>query len=72
MLIKIRQKPEFIYYNITQKYITESLQTIAEQNTTYYSSIKSLNIGNLLIELPSIEIQNKIALNKQLIIIYLL
>ena len=74
---KTQAKPEFIYYYITQKYITESLQTIAEQSTTSYPSIKPSDIGNLLIELPPLEIQekisqiltsieNKIAVNKEI------
>ena len=58
---KTQAKPEFIYYYITQKYITESLQTIAEQSTTSYPSIKSSDIGNILIELPPLEIQEKIS-----------
>ena len=58
---KTQAKPEFIYYYITQKYITESLQTIAEQSTTSYPSIKPSDIGNLLIELPPLEIQEKIS-----------
>ena len=53
--------PEFIYYFITQKYITESLQTIAEQSTTSYPSIKASDIGDLSIPLPSLKIQEKIA-----------
>ena len=58
---KTQAKPEFIYYYLTQKYITESLQTIAEQSTTSYPSIKPSDIGNLLIELPPLEIQEKIS-----------
>ncbi|WP_296875386.1 restriction endonuclease subunit S [uncultured Methanobrevibacter sp.] len=58
---KTQAYPEFIYYYITQKYITESLQTIAEQSTTSYPSIKPSDIGNLLIELPPLEIQEKIS-----------
>ena len=53
--------PEFIYYYITQPYITQSLQTIAEQSTTSYPSVKPSDIGNLIVELPSLDIQNKIA-----------
>lgn len=53
--------PEFIYYYITQHYITQSLQTIAEQSTTSYPSVKPSDIGNLIVELPSLDIQNKIA-----------
>lgn len=58
---KTQAYPEFIYYYLTQKYITESLQTIAEQSTTSYPSIKPSDIGNLLIELPPLEIQEKIS-----------
>ena len=53
--------PEFIYYYITQPHITQSLQTIAEQSTTSYPSVKPSDIGNLVVELPSLDIQNKIA-----------
>ena len=53
--------PEFIYYYITQPHITQSLQTIAEQSTTSYPSVKPSDIGNLIVELPSLDIQNKIA-----------
>lgn len=53
--------PEFIYYYITQPYITQSLQTIAEQSTTSHPSVKPSDIGNLIVELPSLDIQNKIA-----------
>ena len=54
--------PEFIYYFITQKQVTNSLQTIAEQSTTSYPSIKSSDIGELIISLPPLDIQNKISL----------
>ena len=53
--------PEYVYYFITQNHITESLQTIAEQSTTSYPSIRPSDIGDLIIPLPSLHIQNKIS-----------
>ena len=53
--------PEYVYYFITQNHITESLQTIAEQSTTSYPSIRPSDIGDLLIPLPPLGIQNKIS-----------
>ena len=52
--------PEFIYYYITQPNITESLQIIAEQSTTSYPSVKPSDIGNLIINIPTLNIQKKI------------
>ncbi len=53
--------PEFVYYFITQNHITESLQTIAEQSTTSYPSIRPSNIGDLIISLPNLHTQKKIS-----------
>ncbi|WP_295723214.1 restriction endonuclease subunit S [uncultured Methanobrevibacter sp.] len=53
--------PEFVYYFITQNHITESLQTIAEQSTTSYPSIRPSNIGDLIISLPNLHNQKKIS-----------
>ena len=53
--------PEFVYYFITQSHITESLQTIAEQSTTSYPSIRPSDIGDLLIPLPPLDVQKKIS-----------
>lgn len=52
--------PLYVYYYITQNYIIEFLQTIAEQATTSYPSIKTSDIGNLDISLPDLEYQNKV------------
>ena len=52
--------PLYVYYYITQNYIIEFLQTIAEQATTSYPSIKASDIGNLDISLPDLEYQNKV------------
>ena len=58
---KTQATPEFIYYYITQPHITNSLQTIAEQSTTSYPSIRPSDIADLIVELPPLDIQNKIA-----------
>ena len=74
---KSKAIPEFIYYYITQNHITEALQTIAEQSTTSYPSIRPSDIGDIIINLPSLEIQkgisnilsnieNKIEINKKI------
>lgn len=62
--IKIDKKiavPYFVYYYITQNDITEYLQTIAEQSTTSYPSIKTSDLGNIIIHLPPLNIQEKIS-----------
>lgn len=74
---KSKAIPEFIYYYITQNHITEALQTIAEQSTTSYPSIRPSDIGDIIINLPPLEIQkgisnilskieNKIEINKKI------
>lgn len=61
----INVKPEkvdanFLYYQLTREEIIKYLQSIAEQSTTAYPSIKSSDIGNLEIELPPLETQKQI------------
>jgi len=51
---------KYLYYLITQDKVTKKLQTIAEQSTTSYPSIKTSDIENINIELPSIKIQKQI------------
>ena len=51
----------FIYYFLTQKYLTEKLQAIAEQSVSAYPSIKPSDIANITISLPPLEVQKKIA-----------
>ena len=74
---KSKAIPEFIYYYITQNHITEALQTIAEQSTTSYPSIRPSDIGDIIINLPPLKIQkgisnilsnieNKIEINKKI------
>ena len=52
--------PDYIYYVLTQREITEHLQAIAEQSVSAYPSIKSSDIKDLEIMLPNIEEQEKI------------
>jgi type I restriction enzyme S subunit len=51
---------EYVYYLITQNNVTEYLQSIAEQSTTSYPSIKSSDISNLKIDLPPLSFQKKV------------
>lgn len=51
----------YVYYYLTQNYITNYLQRIAEGSTTSYPSIKPSDIGELVIELPSLSTQRKIS-----------
>ncbi|RIJ63481.1 restriction endonuclease subunit S [Rummeliibacillus sp. POC4] len=63
--------PYYLYCYLTTDNITDMLQSIAENSTTAYPSIKASDIGNLTIELPSLSEQNYIVdlimnLNKKL------
>ena len=51
----------FIYYNIIQDNITNYLQMIAEQSVSTYPSIKPSDLSNMIIKLPPLEEQKKIA-----------
>ncbi|MBQ9971296.1 MAG: restriction endonuclease subunit S [Elusimicrobiaceae bacterium] len=51
----------FIYYWLTQSYITELLQSIAENSTSAYPAIRPEDLGNLEINLPPVEEQKRIA-----------
>ena len=51
----------FLYYRLTQNEIVQHLQSIAEQSTTAYPSIRPIDIGNLKFELPPLDTQKKIA-----------
>lgn len=53
--------PNYIYYCLTQREITEQLQAIAEQSVSAYPSIKPSDIENLEIVLPDKKEQEKIA-----------
>ena len=52
--------PDYIYYVLTQKEITEHLQTIAEQSVSTYPSLKPSDIENLEVLLPDIDTQKAI------------
>jgi len=52
--------PDYIYYVLTQKEITEHLQAIAEQSVSAYPSIKPSDIEDLEIILPDKKKQKKI------------
>ena len=52
--------PDYIYYVLTQKEITEYLQAIAEQSVSAYPSLKPSDIENLEVLLPDIDTQKKI------------
>lgn len=52
--------PEYIYYFLTHRDVTERLQAIAEQSTSAYPSIKPSDIEDLTIDLPPFEEQRKI------------
>lgn len=57
----VQADSKFVYYVITQKEYTEKLQTIAEQNVSTYPSIKPSDLEDLVLCLPPLEIQRKIA-----------
>lgn len=49
--------PDFIYYFLTQDDVVEALEAIGEQSTSAYPSIKPVDIENLEIDLPPLEVQ---------------
>ena len=49
--------PDYLYYVLTQKEITEQLQAIAEQSVSAYPSLKPSDIENLEVLLPDIDTQ---------------
>ena len=49
--------PNFIYYYLTQDDVVETLEAIGAQSTSAYPSIKPVDIENLEIELPPMEVQ---------------
>ena len=52
--------PDYIYYVLTEKKLTEHLQAIAEQSVSAYPSIKSSDLENLELLLPDRKTQEKI------------
>ena len=53
--------PLFVYYYLTQDYIIDALQAIAEQSVSAYPSIKPSDIEDVEVYLPPLNIQNTIA-----------
>jgi len=53
--------PKFLYNYLTLPEITKYLQAIGEQSVCTYPSIKPSDIENLIINIPSLETQKKIA-----------
>ena len=56
-----RADSDFIYYYLTQNYITETLHAIGEQSTSAYPSIKPSDIEGLELKLPPLDEQEKIS-----------
>ncbi|WP_264564402.1 restriction endonuclease subunit S [Flavobacterium sp. N3904] len=53
---------KYLYYSITNKSITDYLNTIAANNVTSYPSLNPSDIGDLILQIPSNKIeQQKIA-----------
>lgn len=52
---------DYIYFVLSQQRIIEYLQTIAEQSTSAYPSIKPSDLELIEVPLPSIKIQRKIS-----------
>ena len=51
----------FLYYRLTQDEVVQYLQSVAEQSTTAYPSIRPVDIENLKFSFPPLETQKKIA-----------
>ena len=54
--------PFYLYLLITQEHITNYLHTIAENATSAYPSISSIDLENLYFDFPSLKEQKKISL----------
>ena len=54
--------PFYLYLLITQEHITNYLHTIAENATSAYPSISSIDLENLYLDFPSLKEQKKISL----------
>ena len=53
--------PYYLYLTLTTDQMTRKLQSIAEDSTSAYPSIKPSVIGNQILKLPSMKTQNSIA-----------
>ena len=60
-VIDPRVNSKYLYYLLTQNSVISQLQSIGENSTSSYPSIRPEDIGNLSFMFPNIDIQNKIA-----------
>jgi len=60
-VIDPRVNSKYLYYLLTQNSVISQLQSIGENSTSSYPSIRPEDIGNLSFMFPDINIQNKIA-----------
>lgn len=60
-VIDPRVNSKYLYYLLTQDSVISQLQSIGENSTSSYPSIRPEDIGNLSFMFPDIDIQNKIA-----------
>ncbi|WP_247917834.1 restriction endonuclease subunit S [Streptococcus oralis] len=60
-IIDPRVNSKYLYYLLTQNSVISQLQSIGENSTSSYPSIRPEDIGNLSFMFPDIDIQNKIA-----------
>ena len=59
--LKNEYDAHFLYYLLTQNWVTTYLQTLAENSVSSYPSINASDIGNLNFTFPNIEVQQQIA-----------
>lgn len=59
--LKNEYNAQFLYYLLTQNWVTTYLQTLAENSVSSYPSINASDIGNLEFTFPKIEVQRQIA-----------
>lgn len=60
-VIDSRVNSKYLYYLLIQNSVISQLQSIGENSTSSYPSIRPEDIGNLSFMFPDIDIQNKIA-----------
>ena len=53
--------PKYLYYSLTQEWVTNYLQTLAENSVSAYPSINPSDIGDLRLSFPNFDVQKKIA-----------
>jgi type I restriction enzyme S subunit len=59
--LKNEYDAHFLYYLLTQNWVTLHLQTLAENSVSSYPSINASDIGNLDFSFPIIEVQRQLA-----------